>query len=207
MRISPINALGFKPLRKVLMATLTAGAVLTSCANNKMNKANGANDVNVPYSLQTVNIGNILFYTKDLVEYYPVNSVKNKNGQTDYQVALKSGTVIRYSSNQPKDANVIDGIDMGYEGKYYSDGIKFSNCKIKFIVGTDKRDYYYLSNSNVDTIDFGKCTEENMKDELRLDGSYCKHVIAQDGYVRTKPGRVINMNEGWFEHEELLEED
>ncbi len=47
-----------------------------------------------------------------------------------------------------------------------------------------------------------------MQDELRLVNGKCNNVIAPDGYVRSdvKDGDVINMNEGWFERAEWLDE-
>ena len=237
MRVSPINLSTFisKPMTKRTLAAVAAGLITVSCVNsgasNVKSKISGmeykadefeksdvrtltVEEINLKETLPAEQsdtrkkIGNILFYKGDLDEKVPVKTRKDTDGSIEYRVTLKSGTVLIYNEKQPNDAMVLDGVDLGYSGEYKNEGIKFSHCNLKCIRGTNKRDYYYLFASNVNQVDFGKCTEKNTKDELRLVGSNCLNIIAPDGYVRSevKYGDVISMNEGWFERAEWLEE-
>ena len=225
--ISLINRFISKPVVKTTLAAVAAGLLTVSCANSNTNKTSSSK-VDTEYATDVFeksevsastaelksdtetetmkNIGNIWFYKGDLDEKAPVKTMKNMRGQTEYQVTLKSGTVIGFYPNQPEDARVLDGIDLGYKGKYADAGIEFQNCNLNYIIGTDARNYYYLSYTDVDTINFRKCKDKGMKDELRIFAGSCKNIIAPDGYEFSEVGDVMSMNEGWFERAEWLDE-
>ena len=234
MRISPIRTGLVRPLQNALYVAVASAGILTACSDNKSGKTNttAANIypelqiTNVAESTKTdkvilnngivinntqqsgyqrTNIGNILFYTDDLNTDIPVKERKRIDGKTEYQVALKSGTVIKFNENQPKDASVIEGIHMGYEGKNSPEGTKFQNCNLSSIIGTPGRDYYYLSATTVGKIDLKSCD----KDEVRLvKGSKCSNIISKDDFSKSelRDGDVHNLNEGWFARSDELDE-
>lgn len=193
-----IGAINIRPLKNLFLAAAVTGMVTASAPSKKAQP--------LPKSYETVNIGNITYYVNDLKEKDAVREIRHEDMTTEYFVSLKNGTVVNYYDKQYINANVIDGIDFGYEGKYEPYGVKFTNCRLKSITGTNGRDYYYLKGSDVDIIDFKKCDDEKSSDELRVHGSKCKNIIAKDKLSVSGTGDVRNLNEGWFEREEWQEE-
>ena len=196
MRINPITV---RPLGKLLMATAATAMITSSVPINKAQS--------LPDSHDSVVIGNITYYVNDLKDGDAVRMIKHEDGQTEYFVSLKSGTVINYYDKQPGMANVIEGMDLGYEREYAHHGVQFNKCKLKLITGTNNRDYYYLRNTVVDTIDLKKCEDSESVDEIRLNDALCRHLKADGEVAISDVGKVYNMNEGWFEREEWLDED
>ena len=196
MRINPITV---RPLGKFFMATAAAAMITSSVPASKVQAQSDSH--------KSVIIGNITYYVNDLKEKDAVREIKYEDGQTEYFVSLKSGTVINYYDKQRAMANVIEGMDFGYGGKYAHHGIQFNNCSLKSITGTNNRDYYYLSNTVVDTVDFKKCEDSMSVDELRMKGSVCRYLKADGEVAISDVGKVYNLNEGWFGREEWFEED
>ena len=90
-----------------------------------------------------VSIGNVSFYKKDVKSY----EVKTQGDINFNTVFMKDGTKISFFDNKKvSNASIMIGNDAANEDQK---GIKFSNVSLYSLKGTDKKDYYYLSNSDV----------------------------------------------------------
>lgn len=142
-----------------------------------------------------ISIGNVRFNKNDVKS----KSVSiDKDGDNIYSVFLKNGTSISFRK-QDKDANasVTVGYDMGNNNKY---GTAFSGIVGLSIQGSDKDDYYHLSNCDYYDID----VKGGGNDEVRVfnpmyEPDYANITKDAGDNVKTINGKDgFSMSEGFF---------
>ena len=149
-----------------------------------------------------VSIGNVSFYKKDVKSY----EVKTQGDINFNTVFMKDGTKISFFDNKKvSNASIMIGNDAANEDQK---GIKFSNVSLYSLKGTDKKDYYYLSNYDVYSLNlYG---DEGNADELK----FVYNNSTRNGLTPTKISsydtddkitdinlsnqQYVNMNEGMF---------
>lgn len=150
---------------------------------------------------EKLSIGGVSFYKSDVKSY----EVKNQGNLTLNTVFMKDGTKVSFNDQDPKNKA---SIMMGVDGATSKQGIKFSNVHLFSLTGTNSKDYYYLSDSDVFNIDLGN--DNGNPDELQLvyDDKTRESLIspryveldANDKIVdrNLSDEEFINMNEGFF---------
>lgn len=152
---------------------------------------------------EKLSIGNVSFYKNDIKSY----EVKHQGNTNFNTVFMKDGTKITFFDQKAEDnPSIMMGIDGTVNGS--KKGIKFSNVSLHSLTGTDKEDYYYMSHSDVYSIDLGG--DKGNGDELKfVYNNDTRKSLSSPRYVNKDADdkiidvnlskqKIINMNEGFF---------
>lgn len=150
---------------------------------------------------EKLSIGGVSFYKSDVKSY----EVKNQGDVNLNTVFMKDGTKVSFNDQDPKNKA---SIMMGVDGATSKQGIKFSNVHLFSLTGTNSKDYYYLSDSDVFNIDLGN--DNGNADELKfVYNDETRRNITSPSYVDKDANdkikdvnlsneKFINMHEGLF---------
>lgn len=149
-----------------------------------------------------ISIGNVRFNKND-VQRHSVSV--DKDGDSIYSVFLKNGTSIKFFKQEKgSKASVVVGYDTGNQNKY---GTAFSGIQGLSIQGSNKDDYYHLSNCDYYNID----VRGGGKDEVRIfnptnlpDSAEIKR-DATDKLSSVNPGDAFSRSEGFFIEKDLYD--
>ena len=149
---------------------------------------------------ENLSIGGVSFYKRDVKSY----EVKNQ-GSNFYTVFMKDGTKVSFRDQDPNNkASIMMGVDCATSKK----GIQFSNVHLHSLEGTDNKDYYYLSHSDVSVINLEN--DNGNADELKfVYNDETRRNITSPSYVDKDANdkikdvnlsneKFINMHEGLF---------
>lgn len=140
-------------------------------------------------------IGNVRFNKNDVAKSSTSTAA---NGATLYSVFLKNGTKVHfYDQGAGSKAYVMSGRDMGNDQKY---GTAFAGIQGMVIEGSQKDDYYHLSNCDYYNIDVrgGGNDEVRVFNPTNLPESAEVKRDSTDNIYSINPGDCFSMSEGFF---------
>lgn len=144
-----------------------------------------------------ITVGGVVFKSNQIKS----SNVKYIDGEKTNCVLLQNGTKLNFPDQRTKEQSVmvIYGVDMS-TGKM---GTEFQNIDKLEIIGTQEKDYYYLS--DCDDYSVQTNNDNGISDDIKIayDENKNNGVVFADKEDnvsfrdRSKHG-VITMNEGWF---------